>query len=126
MPPESLEELTTSLKSAQYRAKSLSANFARLMRLVLDEEIEGVERDIADVKAGRYNALKVTEADATKEWEVRKRIAKARLTAAEREIDIRFAASVDAEWQKYKVSKHCPILSFRLEFYPSFIRRLLG
>jgi len=106
MPIETLDQLTTSLKSAQIRAKSLSANFGRLMRLVLDEEIEAVERDIALVKTGRHYALRVNEEDAEAEREAKKRITKARRVAAEHEIDIRFGAMVDAEWQRFKVCNH--------------------
>jgi len=85
------------------------------MRLVLDEEIEAVERDIALVKRGRHEALRVTEEDAEREQEAKKRITKARRVAVEHEIDIRFGAMVDAEWQKFRVCNHvAPMISLTL------------
>lgn len=116
MPTESLEQLTTSLKSAQSRAKSLSANFARLMHLVLDEEIEAVDRDIALVKAGKYEPLNAKDGEAEKERDVKKRIANARLVKAEHEIDIRFGAMVDAEWKKFTVYSVPPPFILLLSF----------
>jgi len=103
LPLESLEMLTNTLKSAQSRAKSLSANFARLMRLVLDEEIEACDKDIVACKAGLLQALKEKEVELQTERETRKAIARSRLVRSEHEIDGRFEAMVDAEWQRFRV-----------------------
>jgi hypothetical protein len=105
MPPvlESLSQLTSSLKLAQSRATSLSANFARLMRLVLDEELESLDQEIARVKNGTYEPLKMKFTEALEECGAKKQVAKARLIAAEHEIDIRFAAMVESEWTQFNV-----------------------
>ena len=100
---ETLSQLTASLKVAQSRASSLSTNFARLMRLVVEEELDSVNREISQIKKGHYKSLgnQFNEAETT--WETKKRIARARLIAAENEIDIRSDAMVGAEWSKFKV-----------------------
>ena len=73
------------------------------MRLVLDEELEAIDREIAQVKNGSYALLKDKYREASQECETKKQIAKARLIAAEHEIDIRFGANVDTEWQQFRV-----------------------
>src|ERR1700676_5344877 len=103
MPTESLATLTTSLKSAHSRAAELSTNFARLMRLVLDDELETVDREIAQVKNGSYEALKGKYKEALGECEEIQRRAKAKLIAAENEIDVRFGAQVEMEWSTFNV-----------------------
>ena len=103
MPMESLSQLSSSLKLAQSRASTLSTNFSRLMRLVLDDELESLDREIAQVRNGNHQALKLTWKGAEVERDAKKRRANARLVAAEHEIDIRFGAQVDAEWQQFKV-----------------------
>jgi hypothetical protein len=100
---ETLPQLTSSLKLAQSRASSLSTNFSRLMRLVLDEELEAIDREISQVKNGSYQPLKDKYREASQECETKKQIAKARLIAAEHEIDIRFGANVETEWQQFRV-----------------------
>ena len=107
MPMESLSQLTSSLKLAQSRASSLTANYARLMRLVLDDELETLDKQIAQVRNGSYEPLKVKYKKAFNECERKKQIAKARLIASETEIDIRFAAMVESEWSQFNVL-HCP------------------
>lgn len=105
MPPvlESISQLTSSLKLAQSRAASLSTNFARLMRLVLDEELESLDQEIAQVKNGTYEPLEMKFTEAFEECGAKKQIAKARLIYAENEIDIRFAAMVESEWTQFNV-----------------------
>jgi hypothetical protein len=111
---ETLPQLTSSLKLAQSRASSLSTNFSRLMRLVLDEELEAIDREIAQVKNGSYELLKDKYREASEECETKKQIAKARLIAAEHEIDIRFGANVDTEWQHFRViTPPNPLRDFR-------------
>ena len=73
------------------------------MRLVLDDELEDIERQIARIKNGSYDLLKDKYRDALRDSETKKQIAKARLIAAEHEIDIRFGALVDTEWQQFRV-----------------------
>ena len=73
------------------------------MRLVLDEELEAIDREIAQVKNGGYELLKDKYREASEECETKKQIAKARSIAAEHEIDIRFGANVDTEWQQFRV-----------------------
>jgi hypothetical protein len=73
------------------------------MRLVLDEELEACDKDIAACKAGTLSALKEKEGELEVEKETKKRIARARLIRAEHEIDGRFEAMIDAEWQHFRV-----------------------
>jgi hypothetical protein len=103
MPTESLSSLTISLKAAQSRAATLSTNFARLMRLFLADELESVDREIAQVKNGSNDELKSKYKEALVECESKQRIAKARLIAAENEIDIRFGAMVETNWSTFNV-----------------------
>jgi hypothetical protein len=103
MPLESISQLNTSLKLAQARAASLSTNFARLMRLVLDEELDAIDREITQVKKGNSKALESIFKEAESEWEAKKRIGRSRLIRASDEIDIRFGATVSAEWTKFRV-----------------------
>jgi hypothetical protein len=103
MPTESLSSLTISLKAAQSRAATLSTNFARLMRLFLADELESVDREIAQVKNGSNDELKSKYKEALVECESKQRIAKARLIAAENEIDIRFGAMVETDWSTFNV-----------------------
>src|SRR5947207_7708252 len=110
MPMESLSQLTSSLKLAQSRASSLSANYARLMRLVLDDELETLGKQIAQVRNGSYEPLKVKYKEALEECERKKQFAKARLIASETEIDIRFAAMAESEWSQYNVV-HRPLVN---------------
>jgi hypothetical protein len=102
-PDETLFQLNNSLKAAQSRASSLCTNYTQLMRLVLKEEVEAVERDINQIKKGHHKVLEDRYGDASLEWEMKKKRAQTRLIAAENEIDIRFGAMIDAEWSKYKV-----------------------
>ena len=103
MPTESLSQLSSSLKLAQSRASTLSTNFSRLMRLVLDDEFDTLDREIAQVRNGSHPGLKVIWKGAEAERDAKRRRANARLVAAEHEIDIRFGAQIDAEWQQFKV-----------------------
>jgi hypothetical protein len=103
MPMESLPQLSSSLKLAQSRASTLSTNFSRLMRLVLDDELESLDREIAQVKNGSHQPLRLIYKRAEAERDAKKQRANARLVAAEHEIDIRFGAQTDAEWQQFKV-----------------------
>lgn len=103
MSTESLVHLTASLKSAQSRAATLSTNFARLMRLFVDDELENLDRHIAQVKNGSNDTLKANYKEALAECESKQRIAKSRLIAAENEIDIRFGAMIETEWSHYNV-----------------------
>jgi hypothetical protein len=80
------------------------------MRLVLDEELEACEKDIAACKAGTLSALKDKEGELQVERETKKAIARARLIRSEHEIDRRFEAMIDAEWQRYRVSPHSSFL----------------
>ena len=100
---ESLSQLTSSLKLAQSRASSLSMNYARLMRLVRDDELETLDKQIAQVRNGSYEPLREKYKEALEECERKKQIAKARLFAAETEIDVRFAAMVESEWSRFNV-----------------------
>lgn len=103
MPDESLSQLTTSLKLAQSRASSLSTNFARLMRLLRDDEVETLDKQIAQVRKGSYEPLRVKYKEALEECERKKQIARAKLVAAETEIDVRFGAMVESEWSQFNV-----------------------
>jgi hypothetical protein len=103
MPIESLSQLTSSLKLAQSRASSLSTNYARLMRLVRDDELEMLNKQIAQVRNGSYEPLREKYKEALEECERKKQIAEARLVAAETEIDVRFAAMVECEWSQFNV-----------------------
>jgi hypothetical protein len=103
MAMESLPQLTVSLKLAQSRASSLSTNFQRLLRLVLDEELDALDREIAQVKNGSHETIKAKQREALAECDEKEKIAKTRLIATENEIDVRFAAMVDAEWSRFKV-----------------------
>lgn len=103
MPLESISQLTSYLKLAQSRAASLSTNFARLMRLLRDDELEALDKQIAQVRNGSYSPLKVKYQEALDECERKKRIAKARLIASKTEIDVRFGAMVESEWSQFNV-----------------------
>ena len=103
---ESFPQLTSSLKQAQSRALSLSTNFARLMRLVLEEEMDIVDKEIAQIKHGSNQALKHNYKEAMAEYDEKMKIATARRIAVKDEIDIRFAAMVSAEWSQFKVPIH--------------------
>ena len=74
------------------------------MRLVLDDEIDSLEREIAQVRNETYEPLNMKYKEAFEECGVRKQIAKTRLIAAENEIDIRFAAMVQSEWTQFDVT----------------------
>jgi hypothetical protein len=113
MPLESLSQLTTSLKLAQSHTTTLSTNFARLMRLLVDDELEAMDRQIAQVRNGSYDTLRTKYKEALAECENKRRIARSRLVAAETEIDIRFQAMVDTEWSQFKV--HSPLTGLTIE-----------
>jgi len=100
---EFLPELEESLKEAQSRAKTLSTNFAQLMRLVQQEELEAVDREITQVRSGTHEALKEKYKEALRESERKKSIARSRLIYAEHEIDSRFQGMVDIQWSQFKV-----------------------
>lgn len=103
---ESLSELSESLRLAQTRATTLSTNFARLMRLVVDDELDVLDRQIAQVRNGSHDTLKTKYKEALAECERKRRIAQFRLVAAETEIDIRYQAMAEAEWQQFNVYFH--------------------
>lgn len=103
MPEESLSQLNASLKDSQSRASSLSTNFTQLMRLVLEMELEAVDKEIAQVKNGSNKALKIKYQEADDEYEKKQKFAEAKRTAVENEIDVRFGAMVGLEWSKFKV-----------------------
>jgi hypothetical protein len=103
MPMESLSQLSLSLKLSQSRASVLSANYSRLMRILLQDELDNLDREIAQVRNGTYQPLKVSWKALEANRDAKKRIANARLVAAEHEIDIRFSAQIDAQWQQFKV-----------------------
>jgi hypothetical protein len=84
------------------------------MRLVLDDEIDSLEREIAQVRNETYEPLKMKYKEALEECGVRKQIAKTRLITAETEIDIRFAAMVQSEWTQFNVTPSP--LSFVIHF----------
>ena len=85
------------------------------MRLVLDEEMECLDREIAQVRNGSYEPLKIKYKEALEECDVKQQIAKARLIATENEIDIRFGAMVESEWAQFNVLSHVLIrLIFRM------------
>jgi hypothetical protein len=100
---ESLSELNSSLKAAQSRISRISSNYSRLMRLVLDEELEILGREIAQVKNGSYEPLKMKYREALTQCEANQERARKRLVTVEHEIDTRFAAMVDAEWSQFNV-----------------------
>src|SRR5947207_13516163 len=79
MPTESLSQLTSSLKAAQARVSSLSTNVSRLGRLVLDDDLERLDQEIAQVREETYAPLKRKYTEALEEYERKKRISKARL-----------------------------------------------
>jgi hypothetical protein len=103
---ESLSELNESLRLAQTRATTLSTNFARLMRLVVDDELDVLDRQIAQVRNGSHDTLKTKYKEALAECERKRSIARFRLVAAETEIDIRYQAMAEAEWQQFNVHLH--------------------
>ena len=100
---ESLPQLTSLLKEAQARASSLSTNFTRLMRLFLDEELDVVDREIAQVKNGSDQSLKNKHRELLADFEEKKRIAQARRARSKHEITLRFAATIDAQWSRFRV-----------------------
>ena len=73
------------------------------MRLVRDDELETLDKQIAQVRNGSYEPLRAKYKEALAECERKKQIAKARLIAAETEIDVRFAAMVGSEWSQFNV-----------------------
>ena len=103
LPVESLSQLSSSLKLAQSRASALSANYSRLIRILLHDELDNLDREIAQVRNGTHKPLKLTWKTLEANRDAKKRIANAKLVAAEHEIDIRFGAQIDAEWQQFKV-----------------------
>jgi len=103
---ESLPELEESLKEAQSRAKTLSSNFAQLMRLVQQEELEAVDRELAQIRNGNHEALKEKYKEALHQSEQKKSIARSRLIHAEHEIDTRFQAMTEIQWGQFRVRFH--------------------
>jgi hypothetical protein len=103
LPVESLSQLSSSLKLAQSRASALSTNYSRLIRILLHDELDNLDREIAQVRNGTHKPLKLTWKTLEANRDAKKRIANAKLVAAEHEIDIRFGAQIDAEWQQFKV-----------------------
>jgi len=101
---ESLTDLNASLELSQSRISTLSTNYSRLMRLVLDEELEIIDREIAQVKSGSYERLRMKYKEALKECEAKQERARHRLVAAEHEIDIRFGAMIETEWSQFHVA----------------------
>ena len=73
------------------------------MRLVIDEEISSIDNEIAQIRAGHHERLRQNYANLLKESDRQKGFAKARLIAAEHEIDRRFEAMVLAEWTRFQV-----------------------
>lgn len=103
---ESISLLNDSLRVAQTRAASLSTNFARLMRLVVDDELDVLDRQIAQIRNGSHETLRTKYKEALAECERKRSIARSRLVAAETEIDIRFQAMAEAEWSQFNVIPH--------------------
>jgi uncharacterized protein involved in exopolysaccharide biosynthesis len=101
---ESLTELNASLKLAQSRKSTLSTNYARLLRLVLDDELEIVDREIAQIRNGTYEPLRKEYREALEACEAKYARAKYRRVATEHEIDTRFGAMIEAEWSQFHVS----------------------
>jgi hypothetical protein len=102
-PVESLSQLTDTLKESQARAASLSTNYSRLMRLIVDEELSSLDREIARARAGNHGSLQEKHRQLSEECNAKKEIAKNRLFAAEHEIDRRFEAMIIAEWNRFNV-----------------------
>jgi hypothetical protein len=73
------------------------------MRLVLDDELETVYRELSQIRSGSNDVLKTKYREALMECETKQRIAKSKLIAAENEIDIRFGAMIETEWSQFNV-----------------------
>lgn len=73
------------------------------MSLLRDDEVETLDKQIAQVRNGSYEPLRVKYKEALEERERKKQIAQAKLIAAEKEIDIRFSAMVESEWSQFNV-----------------------
>lgn len=77
------------------------------MRLVLDEELEILDREIAQVRSGNYETLRAKYREALAECEAKQERARLRLVAVEHEIDNRFGAMVETQWSQFHVHLRC-------------------
>lgn len=73
------------------------------MRLFLDEELDIVDKEIAQVKNGSDQGLKNKYRDLLADFEEKKRVAQARRTKSKHEINLRFAVTIDAQWSRFRV-----------------------